>query len=46
MELEIEQMKPTVTKRKKIIKIRTGTNELETKKFPKQSWFFEKNKQD
>ena len=41
-----EQTKPKGSKRKEIIKIRVGINEIETKKIEKnneiKSWFFEK----
>ena len=43
---KVEQTKPQVSKRKEIIKIRVGINEIETKKIEKnneiKSWFFEK----
>ena len=46
-ELEKEQIKPKVSRRKEIIKIRTEINEIETKKTiakinKTKSWFFEK----
>ena len=45
-ELEKEQTKPKVSRRKEIIKIRVAINEIETKKIKKinetKSWFFEK----
>ena len=45
-ELEKEQTKPKVSRRKEIIKIRAEINEIETKKIEKinetKSWFFAK----
>ena len=45
-QLEKEQTKPTVSRRKEIIKIRAEINEMETKKHAKinetKSWFFKR----